>query len=84
MALNNASSAQSEAQAALSAADSLVAAIVDENPLQNDDSTFANLLLTYSIAHDGTLVQFWQNMTAGERSILYDLQSTPTFVCPSL
>ena len=65
IALANDSAAMIEAQTALNAADSYVSSIIDENPLQTSNATFANLNLLANLAHDGTLIQYYQNLTAG-------------------
>ena len=59
------SAAAADAQSALNAADSYVRVIADENPLQTSNATFANLILLANLAHDGSLIQYYQNLTAG-------------------
>ena len=70
--------ARTEAQQALSSADSYIRAIRDENALQASNATLANLALLASLSHDATLTQYWQNATAGTALVRTKSQSYAT------
>ena len=65
-ALTNNAAYIAQARSAISTANSLIAAVRDEDILRLSATEFANLDILTTLAHDGSLVHYWQNSTNGE------------------
>lgn len=64
-ALTNNAAYITQARSAISTANSLIAAVRDEDILRVSATEFANLEILTNLAHDGSLVHYWQNSTNG-------------------